>query len=150
MPLDAVCLQAVVAELSPLVAGSRIEKIQQPARDQVVLLLRGSRRLGYSQPYSRGNLSVLVIYAVHQFFRAQRVHVAKAVVALFGYVCHGVFPFRLVGLFTVACRSVLSAYTVACRFVKHFFAIFFIELQTVRENRETGRFTFVCRVPLYG
>ena len=42
MPLDAVCLQAVVAELSPLVAGSRIEKIQQPARDQVVLLLRGS------------------------------------------------------------------------------------------------------------
>ena len=43
MPLDAVCLQAVVAELSPLVAGSRIEKIQQPARDQVVLLLRGSR-----------------------------------------------------------------------------------------------------------
>ena len=37
MPLDAVCLQAVVAELSPLVAGSRIEKIQQPARDQVVL-----------------------------------------------------------------------------------------------------------------
>ena len=45
MPLDAVCLQAVVAELSPLVAGSRIEKIQQPARDQVVLLLRGSRRL---------------------------------------------------------------------------------------------------------
>ena len=45
MPLDAVCLQAVVAELSPLVAGSRIEKIQQPARDQVVLLLRGNRRL---------------------------------------------------------------------------------------------------------
>lgn len=45
MPLDAICLQAVVAELSPLVAGSRIEKIQQPARDQVVLLLRGSRRL---------------------------------------------------------------------------------------------------------
>ena len=45
MPLDSVCLQAVVAELSPLVAGSRIEKIQQPARDQVVLLLRGSRRL---------------------------------------------------------------------------------------------------------
>lgn len=42
MPLDAVCLQAVVAELSPLVAGSRIEKIQQPARDQVVLLLRAA------------------------------------------------------------------------------------------------------------
>ena len=45
MPLDAVCLQAVVAELAPQITGSRIEKIQQPARDQVVLLLRGSRRL---------------------------------------------------------------------------------------------------------
>ena len=45
MPLDAVCLQAVVAELAPQITGSRIEKIQQPARDQVVLLLRGNRRM---------------------------------------------------------------------------------------------------------
>ena len=45
MPLDAVCLQAVVAELAPQITGSRIEKIQQPAKDQVVLLLRGNRRL---------------------------------------------------------------------------------------------------------
>lgn len=45
MPLDAICLQAVVKEIAPLVVGSRIEKIQQPARDQVVLLLRGNRRL---------------------------------------------------------------------------------------------------------
>ena len=45
MPLDAVCLQAVVAELAPQITGSRIEKIQQPARAQVVLLLRGNRRL---------------------------------------------------------------------------------------------------------
>ena len=45
MPLDAVCLQAVVEELAPQLTGSRIEKIQQPARDQVVLLLRGNRRL---------------------------------------------------------------------------------------------------------
>ncbi len=45
MPLDAVCLQAVVEELAPQITGSRIEKIQQPARDQVVLLLRGNRRL---------------------------------------------------------------------------------------------------------
>lgn len=45
MPLDAVCLQAVVAELAPQITGSRIEKIQQPARNQVVLLLRGNRRL---------------------------------------------------------------------------------------------------------
>ena len=45
MPLDAVCLQAVVGEIAPVAAGSRIEKIQQPARDQVVLLLRRGRRL---------------------------------------------------------------------------------------------------------
>ena len=45
MPLDAICLRAVVAELAPQITGSRIEKIQQPARDQIVLLLRGNRRL---------------------------------------------------------------------------------------------------------
>ena len=54
MPLDAICLQAVVEELAPQLTGSRIEKIQQPARDQIILLLRGSRRLflnaGANQP----------------------------------------------------------------------------------------------------
>ena len=45
MPLDAICLQGVVAELTPQVVGSRIEKIQQPARDQIVLSLRGGKRL---------------------------------------------------------------------------------------------------------
>ena len=45
MPLDAICLQGVVGELAPQLTGSRIENIQQPARDQLVLLLRGSRRL---------------------------------------------------------------------------------------------------------
>ncbi len=54
MPLDAICLQAVVREIAPLVVGRRIEKIQQPQRDQVVLLLRGNQRLllcaGPNQP----------------------------------------------------------------------------------------------------
>lgn len=45
MPLDAICLQAVVNEIAPALIGSRIEKIQQPTRDQLVLLLRGNRRL---------------------------------------------------------------------------------------------------------
>ncbi len=45
MPLDAVCLRAVVEELRPQLLGLRIDKVQQPARDQVILLLRGSRRL---------------------------------------------------------------------------------------------------------
>lgn len=54
MPLDTICLQGVVGELAPQLTGSRIEKIQQPARDQIILLLRGSRRLflnaGANQP----------------------------------------------------------------------------------------------------
>lgn len=45
MPLDAICLQAVVGELKPQLIGLRIDKVQQPARDQVILLLRGSKRL---------------------------------------------------------------------------------------------------------
>ena len=45
MPLDAVCLQAILEELRPRLLGLRIDKVQQPARDQVVLLLRGNLRL---------------------------------------------------------------------------------------------------------
>ncbi|WP_298017477.1 NFACT family protein [uncultured Dysosmobacter sp.] len=45
MPLDAVCLQAVAEELRPQLLGLRIDKVQQPARDQVILLLRGNKRL---------------------------------------------------------------------------------------------------------
>ncbi len=45
MPLDAICLQAVVAELRPQLLNLRIDKVQQPARDQVILLLRGNKRL---------------------------------------------------------------------------------------------------------
>ena len=45
MPLDAISLRAVVEELRPQLLNLRIDKVQQPARDQVILLLRGSRRL---------------------------------------------------------------------------------------------------------
>ena len=45
MPLDSVCLSAVIAELRPEIQGLRIEKVQQPARDQVILSLRGGKRL---------------------------------------------------------------------------------------------------------
>ena len=40
MPFDAVFLSAVVQELQPLL-GSRVDKLQQPARDTVLLHLRG-------------------------------------------------------------------------------------------------------------
>ena len=45
MSIDAICLAAVVAELEPQLTGLRVDKIQQPARDQVVLLFRGKRLL---------------------------------------------------------------------------------------------------------
>ncbi|MDD3346905.1 NFACT RNA binding domain-containing protein [Oscillibacter sp.] len=45
MALDAICLQAIVAEIRPQLLGLRIDKVQQPVRDQVILLLRGNRRL---------------------------------------------------------------------------------------------------------
>lgn len=45
MAIDAICLQAVAAELRPQLTGLRIDKVQQPARDQVVLVFRGRRLL---------------------------------------------------------------------------------------------------------
>lgn len=41
MPLDAVCLRAVVCELSQEIVGARIDKIYQPSREEIVFLLRG-------------------------------------------------------------------------------------------------------------
>ena len=41
MPFDAVFLSAVTAELAPVLTGSRVDKIQMPARDLVVLQFRG-------------------------------------------------------------------------------------------------------------
>ena len=40
MALDAICLQAIVEELRPQLLGLRIDKVQQPAKDMVILLLR--------------------------------------------------------------------------------------------------------------
>ena len=45
MPLDAVCLSGVLRELRESILGLRVEKVQQPARDQVILTLRGNKRL---------------------------------------------------------------------------------------------------------
>ena len=49
MPLDAIFLSALTAELNETLAGARIDKIQQPERDTVLLQLRsqsaGNRRL---------------------------------------------------------------------------------------------------------
>ena len=41
MPLDAICLAAVREELAERITGSRIDKVQQPERDMIILALRG-------------------------------------------------------------------------------------------------------------
>lgn len=41
MPLDAMCLQALTAELAPQLEGAKIEKVQQPERDLLLLSVRG-------------------------------------------------------------------------------------------------------------
>lgn len=41
MPLDALCLAAVKEELAGQIAGFKIDKVQQPERDVIILALRG-------------------------------------------------------------------------------------------------------------
>jgi predicted ribosome quality control (RQC) complex YloA/Tae2 family protein len=86
MPLDAICLRAVLHELRPQLIGARIDKVQQPARDQIVLLLRGNLRLllnaGANQPriqltnILRDNPAADVLHAAAQALsrRARAVH----------------------------------------------------------------------------
>ena len=48
MPLDAVCIKALERELAESVVGAKIDKVQQPERDMLLLSLRtpqGSARL---------------------------------------------------------------------------------------------------------
>jgi len=56
MPLDAICLTGVVQELRREILGLRIEKVQQPARDQVILTLRGNRKLLLSAASSQARI----------------------------------------------------------------------------------------------
>ena len=42
MPLDAITLSAVIKEIEPSLLGAKIDKVQQPERDTVILSLRGT------------------------------------------------------------------------------------------------------------
>ena len=42
MPLDAITLSAVLREIEPSLLGAKIDKVQQPERDTVILSLRGT------------------------------------------------------------------------------------------------------------
>ena len=44
MPFDALFLTALSEELRPRALGCRVDKVQQPARDTVILALRGRGR----------------------------------------------------------------------------------------------------------
>ena len=41
MPMDALCLSAILRETDAAVTGGRIDKIYQPGRDEVILQIRG-------------------------------------------------------------------------------------------------------------
>ena len=56
MPFDAYFLSAVVAELSPVLVGARVDKIQQPSRDTVLLTFRGREKLLLSANVNRPRL----------------------------------------------------------------------------------------------
>lgn len=58
MPFDAIFLSAVCDELRQELIGARVEKIQQPARDMVVLQLRGKARLLLSASGNRPRFHV--------------------------------------------------------------------------------------------
>ena len=46
MPLDALCLSGVLAELKPLLTCAKIDKVHQPGRDEMILALRLGRGNG--------------------------------------------------------------------------------------------------------
>ncbi len=64
MALDAVCLAAVLEELRAAVQGGKIDKIYQPARDEVVMAVRGSAgnvRLLFSAGPSRPRVQLTAL-----------------------------------------------------------------------------------------
>ena len=64
MPLDAICLSALTAELKEKLEGGRIDKVQQPERDMLIISLR-----------SKGeNLKLLIAVVTGN----ARVHLTKA------------------------------------------------------------------------
>ena len=64
MPLDAICIEALTRELRPRLEGGRIDKVQQPERDMLLLSIRGPR----------GNLRLLIAAGTGN----ARVHVTEA------------------------------------------------------------------------
>ena len=64
MPLDAICIEALGRELRPQIEGAKIDKVQQPERDMLLLSMRGPA----------GNFRLLIAAGTGN----ARVHVTKA------------------------------------------------------------------------
>ena len=67
MPLDAFCLAAVREELAGQINGARIEKVQQPERDLLILSLRGKNTLPCRLLISAGSGDSRIHLTTHQF-----------------------------------------------------------------------------------
>ena len=67
MPLDALCLAAVREELSHQLIGKKIDKIQQPERDMILLTLRGTGTPSDRLLISTGSGDARVHLTAHQF-----------------------------------------------------------------------------------
>lgn len=64
MPMDSLCMAAVMRECEPALVGGRIDKIYQPSRDEVVLQVRGTQgaaRLLLSANPSRPRLQMTAL-----------------------------------------------------------------------------------------
>ena len=61
MPLDAVCLTGLLQELRPELVGQRIDKIQQPAKQQIILTFRGNRKLLLHAASGQGRLQLTAL-----------------------------------------------------------------------------------------
>ena len=64
MPMDALCLSAVLAETERNILGGRIDKIHQPSRDEILLHIRGKNgpcRLLLSANPSRARIQLTAL-----------------------------------------------------------------------------------------
>jgi len=67
MPLDAICLSALKNELALQISGSKIDKVQQPERDVIILSLRGNEGKSQRLLISVGSDDSRVHLTEHKF-----------------------------------------------------------------------------------
>jgi len=71
MPLDAICLSALRVELFDKLIGARIDKVQQPERDQIILSLRSGHSGALRLLLSAGTSDARVHFTARKFDNPQ-------------------------------------------------------------------------------